>query len=250
MVTARKVIPIKKITSWSFSRYNDYKQCPLKAKLKFIDKISEPPNDAMARGDKIHKSAEAYIKGTLAKLPADLKSFDKMLKDLKAQYKKRALGMTVEETWAFRNDWSTTTWNDWNGCVLRIKVDCAYHTGPESMIVVDWKTGKFRPEKNEEYVEQQELYALGAMMAQEHVEEVQTKLVYTDAGLIFPSEAKDVEELTFDRGDISRLVKLWATRTKPMLNDTKFAPRPNNNCRWCWYGQSKVAEGGPGLCKY
>ena len=34
-----KIIPIKKIESWSFSRYSVYSECPRKAKFKFIDKL-------------------------------------------------------------------------------------------------------------------------------------------------------------------------------------------------------------------
>ena len=60
------------ITSWSFSRYSVYILCALKAKFAFVDKIKEPGNDAMARGDAIHKQAEAYLKGTLARLPVEL----------------------------------------------------------------------------------------------------------------------------------------------------------------------------------
>ena len=41
-MATKKTIPIKPLTSWSFSRYSDYKTCPLKAKLKHIDKIQEP----------------------------------------------------------------------------------------------------------------------------------------------------------------------------------------------------------------
>ena len=59
----KKTIPIKQVTSWSFSRYSTYKQCPLKLKLSAIDRIREPGNEAMARGDAIHKLAEKYIKG-------------------------------------------------------------------------------------------------------------------------------------------------------------------------------------------
>ena len=46
--TTAKSAP-KKFTSWSFSRYMDYKGCPAKAKYKHLDKLQEPPNDAMAR---------------------------------------------------------------------------------------------------------------------------------------------------------------------------------------------------------
>ena len=62
----------KAVTSWSFSRYGDYKKCPLAFKLKHIDKIQEPKSPAMQRGIDIHNLAEAYVVGKLAKLPPEL----------------------------------------------------------------------------------------------------------------------------------------------------------------------------------
>jgi CRISPR/Cas system-associated exonuclease Cas4 (RecB family) len=243
-MATKKVIPIKQITSWSFSRYSVYKQCPLKAKLAFIDKISEPPNDAMERGNKIHKMAEDYIKGKTRILPAELKLFKDEFKKLRALYKTDG-GMVVEDTWAFTKDWSETTWDDWVGCWVRIKLDCAHHKDEKTLIVTDWKTGKFRPELHDEYIEQLELYALSALLLYEHVEVVRPRLAYLDLGEVYPKD----EDLVFTRSDIDRLKSVWAKRTKQMLGDTIFAPRPNDKCRWCHYRSSNKTGGG-GQCKY
>ena len=38
-------MPVKKLkvlTAWSFSRWDKHAQCPLKARLSFIDKLKEP----------------------------------------------------------------------------------------------------------------------------------------------------------------------------------------------------------------
>lgn len=243
-------IPATQITSWSFSRYSTYQQCPLKAKLQFIDKIKEPPNPAMARGAEIHDKCEAYIKGTLRSLPAECKPFKKEFQEFRKQYKKKINGMVVEDTWAFTKDWNETAWNDWVGCWVRIKLDCAHHEDEETLIVSDWKTGKYRPEKNEEYVEQLELYALAALLLHDHIEVVKPRLVYLDAEVIYPEPDSDDEvELTFTRDDIEGLKKLWAERTAPMLKDKRFAPRPNNLCHWCFFRKSNAANGG-GQCKY
>jgi putative RecB family exonuclease len=241
-----KTIPIKQLTSWSFSRYSDYKQCPLKAKLKHLDKISEPPNEAMARGVAIHTLTEKYIKGEGRSLPPELKLFKDEFKKLRAQYKKKADEMVVEDNWSFTKDWGKATWDDWVGCWVRIKLDCAHHEDENTLVVTDWKTGKFRPELNEEYVEQLELYALSALLLHEHIEQVKPRLVYLDVGVIYPGPG---EELVFTRKDIPKLKKLWEKRTKAMMNDKQFAPRPNDKCRWCFYRNSNKAAGG-GQCKY
>lgn len=245
-----KKIPVRQITSWSFSRYSTYKQCPLKAKLQFIDKIKEPPNPAMARGAELHEKAEAYIKGSITRLSPELKLFKEEFAALRKQYKKKISGMVVEDNWAFTNNWTETQWNDWVGCWVRIKLDCAHHEDEETLIITDWKSGKYRPEMNEEYVEQLELYALAALLLYEHIKFVRPRLAYIDLGLIYPEPDSKAEELlTFTRKDIPRLKKLWAKRVKPMMNDKTFAPRPNNFCKWCFFRQANKANGG-GQCKY
>lgn len=237
-----------RFTSWSYSRYADYKQCPLKAKLAHLDKIREPKNQAMMRGADIHDQIRDFIRGTLKRLPTDLKSIKAELDRFKKLFKKKLLGAIVEEDWAFTADWTQTQWNDWNNCVLRVKLDAAeWLDDGDTMIVTDWKSGKFREEMNEDYVEQLELYALAALVLHPQLQRVRPRLFYTDLGLVYPPEAKPLE---FTRKDVEKLKKLWAKRTKPMLNDTRFAPRPNDKCRWCFYGQSGKIKGGPGLCKF
>lgn len=243
----KKVIPIKPITAWSYSRYNLYQQCPLKFKFQTIDKIWEPKNDAMKRGADLHDLASGYIKGALPKLDASFALFEPLFNHLRKQFKKKISGMVVEDNWAFRKDWSETQWNDWAGCWVRLKLDAAYHESDDVMIVIDWKTGKFRPAENEAYVEQLELYALAALLLHPHLKEVWPQLVYTDQGLIYPPADKP---LIFVRADAPRLQKLWEKRVRPMMSDTQFAPRPNDKCTWCFYGQAGKKKGGPGLCKF
>lgn len=239
---AVKKIPVKQITSWSFSRYGDYKQCPLKAKLKHIDKMQEPKNAAMERGAHIHNLAEDYIKGKLRTLPPELKLFKEDFAMLRKQYKKKISGMVVEDNWAFTKDWDETMWNDWVGCWVRIKLDCAHHEDLETLIITDWKTGKFRPDQNDDYVEQLELYGLAALLLHPHIEVVKPQLKYLDTGDTFPQPDNPI---TFTRADIPKLKKLWEKKTKPMLTDTIFAPRPNAFCKWCHFRKS---NGGP--CKF
>jgi PD-(D/E)XK nuclease superfamily len=240
MATTKKVIPIKPLTAWSFSRYSMYKECPLKVKFTAIDKLKEPSNSAMERGNQIHNLAENYIKGTIKSLPPELKLFKDEITMLKKSFKKDSAAMVVE-------DWSEAEWFDMIRCWVRIKLDCAHHIDGETLVVTDWKTGKFRDEKNQDYLEQLELYALSAMLMHPHIERVRPRLAYLDLGIYYPAPGND---LVYTRADIPKLQKAWEKRVKPMMSDTTFAPRPNNNCRWCYFGQSGLKKGGPGLCSY
>jgi len=239
-----KVIPIKPATSWSYSRYSDYRQCPLKFRLKHLDKIKEPGSEAMQRGTEIHDKAEAYIKGTTDVLDPRLGSFETELKAFREQYKKKINGMVVEDTWAFTSNWDETSWDDWVHCWVRIKLDCAHHLEFNTMVVSDWKTGKIRQEMVEDYMEQLELYALAALLLHEHIEAVIPRLCFTDQGEIYPRDP-----IVYVRSEMEDLKKKWTKRVKPMMTDTVFAPRPNDKCRWCFYRASNKTNGG-GQCKY
>lgn len=239
---AAKIIPIKKATSWSFSRYSDYVQCPLKFKLKHIDKLKEPPNKAMERGSDIHTMAEKYIKGITTVLPDELKLFEGEFKLLKKQFQKKSNGMSVEDNWSFTKDWDETRWDDWIGCWVRIKLDCAHQKGKDTIVITDWKTGKFRSEDVEVYVEQLELYALAALLLHPQIKKVMPRLVYLDQGVIYPDGDN---QLVFTQDDVERLKELWSKRIRPMFNDATFAPRPNDKCHWCYFSSSKN-----GPCKY
>jgi hypothetical protein len=248
MATTKKTIPIKPLAAWSFSRYSAYKQCPLKVKLTAIDKLKEPGSPAMERGNVIHQLAEDYIKGKLKKLPPELAKFKDEFAMLKKTYKADPASMVVEDQWAFTNVWGMSSWFDMATCWARIKIDCAHHISGTSMTITDWKTGKYREDSNVEYLEQLELYALTCLLMHPHLEEVMPRLAYLDLGIYYPAVGQAV--LRYTRADIPKLKKAWEKRVTPMMTDSNFAPRPNQYCRNCHFGQSGVARGGPGLCKF
>jgi CRISPR/Cas system-associated exonuclease Cas4 (RecB family) len=242
------------ITSWSFSRWQVYggqNGCPFKAKQMFIEKIKVPtdPDGPMARGDRIHKLADAYIKGELRALPAELSKFADFFKRLRAAFKKTPDRVAIEETWAMRSDWTVTRWDDWNGCWVRIKLDVAL-LEKTVVSVVDHKTGKFSPQWNlDEYLLQLDLYALGALIKFAHLGEdlcVVPRLHFLDHGIIYPPEG---EERIYVPADLPKLKKEWAARVRPMLVDKKFAPKPNRFCSSCHFRKDNKANGG-GQCKF
>lgn len=249
-MSPKKAIPIKPLTSWSFSRYSDWRTCPLKAKLKHIDKINEPPNPAMQRGTDIHQMAERYIKGMLPRLPAELSKFKTDFADLRKRYKAKKEPVIVEEQWAFTSTWEITRWDDWTNCWLRIKLDVAHYDG-NKLYKTDWKTGKYSDYKLAEYNEQLELYALAALLMSEREDVVVVpRIGWLDEGFYTRITDKTGDNVEFTKADEGRLKKEWLKRVNPMMKDTRFAPKPNATCKWCFYGQAGKAKGGPGLCQY
>lgn len=236
----------KRFTSWSYTRHNDYRRCPLAAKLKHLDKIMEPKGPPLIHGAEVHNGMEFFLKGTTKKLPLPLTpAVKKLCEKLRKQYlAKDGLRVIIEDTWAFTQAWEVTTWDDWDRCWLRVKVDVAQFTSPTEMEIIDWKTGKFRMEMTAEYEEQLELYALGALMMFPKLEAVRPRLIYLEAQLEYPSAA-----VIYCRGMVPKLMTDWAKRVRPMMKDQAFVPKPNQFCRWCHYRASNHAAGG-GQCKY
>jgi hypothetical protein len=110
----------------------------------------------------------------------------------------------------------------------------------DSWKIIDFKTGKVRPEN----VEQLDLYAAVAIAhAPDHVQVIDAELWYLDWG--------EIIRRTYSRADALQLQKKYKKdkAVLRMLSDTTFKPTPGNHCRWCFFGQAKKGEG-PGLCKY
>ncbi len=221
-------MPIKqpqKITSWSYSRLSTYEQCPRKAKYLYIEKKKEPGSPAMERGSEIHKMAEKFVSGTLAKLPVELKAYAAEFKDLKKQ------NAACEDQWAFNEHWFPTEWfgkDAWCRTVLDI-----WFVKKDVLVLIDLKTGKIR----DGYEDQLSLYALAGFSHEPNIKEVHAQLWYLDQG-----ETKDH---VFKLADVPKLKKDWKKRVTPMLNDVNYAPRPSGLCRWCHFSQAKQ-----GPCEY
>jgi CRISPR/Cas system-associated exonuclease Cas4 (RecB family) len=224
-----------RFTSWSFSRWGDWLQCPLRAKLKHLDKLKEPTPPAFERGIMIHEDAANYVKGTLKALPLHLAPVQGVIDELRdfAQSPGRVI---VEDDWAFTRNWRQTVWNDWKNCWVRIKLDVAHQEDHKTLVVTDWKSGKYHKDLVDLYQAQLELYALGAFLKTKALR-IRPRLVYTDLGKVHEVE-------TYTRDDVQLLQNEWEDRVEPMMTATEFPATPNDKCKWCFYRKS---NGGP--CK-
>lgn len=219
------------VFSWSYSRYADYKQCPLRFKLKYIDKAEEfVENPAMKRGNDIHKAGEAYLnaEGRPKKLPEGYQYFADEMKQL------HGLAPLVEQQWGFKRDWTHTSWfgkDTW----LRIICDVAVKYDDNTADIIDFKTGR-KYETNEEQIE---LFSAGAFSYWPQVDHVTARLWYLDQ----PKDNEIVREYT--RKDFEGIRKDWERKVVPMFTDKRWAPTPNPKCKWCSFAKDK---GGP--CKF
>jgi PD-(D/E)XK nuclease superfamily len=235
-------LQLKPLTAWSFSRYGDYKKCPAFFKYKHLMGMKEPGNAAMQRGSDIHKLAEDYAKGLIKALPKELSLFKEEFADLRKQKVK-----FIEESWTWTQNWAAeTTFNDWSGAWLRVKLDAAYlNVKANALVVIDHKTGKLNDYRKGEYEEQLELYALAGLVKFPDVAIVSPRLWYLDAGAIYPNGTEAQPEKEFTRADEPRLRKIWLKRIEPMFKDKTCKPVPSAECQWCFFRKS---NNGP--CQY
>jgi hypothetical protein len=69
---------------------------------------------------------------------------------------------------------------------------------------------------------------------------VDTRLWYTDA----PQDDNEIQRV-YTLKDKEAIQRDWTKKIVPMFRDRKFAPTPNDKCKWCPFSAGK---GGP--CKF
>lgn len=213
------------LTSWSYSRLSDYQQCPRKAYYKYVEKRSEPPNQAMQRGTRIHSQLESYLNWEMEHVPKEGFHFSSSLEEI------RLHNAVAEESWAFTSEWGPTAWmgpDTW----LRLKIDANVEMDGV-LHTIDFKTGQIRMS----HQDQLELYALASM-----------KLRPGHTTYITENWYLDQNERTVNQylaTDENRLQDKWEGKVVAMMSDRHFDPTPNALCKWCHFRKS---NGGP--CDY
>lgn len=209
------------VTAWSYSRWALHEQCPLKYKLKHIDRVPEPSSPAMERGDKVHKGIAAFLEDKAAAPPSEAtKHFGAFLGELKAFPDK-----VVEQQMGFDNCGRPVGWfgkDTW----LRVIWDAGVLYEDLTGEVIDWKTGK----KYGSNQDQMELFAMSFFWKYKPATHVSTRLVYLDSG------EEDFAEFGVDQ--YNELSHKWTKRGHELLSATHFPPRPNDKCKWCAYARS------------
>lgn len=242
---------VKRFFAWSWSRLQTYEQCPAKAKYSYLDKIEEPKNNAMLRGSAIHKMAEDYVnKG--GRLKDELKLYKKFFDEVRLLKKRKDVEIFTELQNALTDKWGPTTWfgkDAW----LRVIVDLAILLKAERKLrLVDHKTGKV----NLDGAVQLELYAVWGFLTYPDVDVIDGELWFLDQlpgsrhVVRFyrngpPKGLEAIEGVVVNPNSHKKLIAKWEKRATPLLKDTKFAPRANDKCRWCYFSKAK-----DGPCKY
>lgn len=211
---------------WSYSALTAFETCPRRFELTRVSKkVVEPQTEATLWGNKVHKALELYAKGTKP-LPPDMEKYGRYVKKIMSYEGKRV----VEERVALDRNLRPTKWmakDVWVRGVIDIGV-----VGSERAYLLDWKTGKRKPDSD-----QLKLFAALAFAMYPWIDSVVT-------GFIWLKEDKFDKQL-FTR---QQLPEIWSeflprlSRVAHAYNENKWAPKPSGLCRnWCPVGK-KLCE--------
>lgn len=225
---------------WSFSGLMTYEACAYRFKLKFIDKMPEPPREPgnpLERGNRIHKSLEDFVTGAtdiLTNEPKAIAPFQPALERLRLLYQHGMV--SVEQDWVFNDAYEEIDKWDKSRYVW-VKVDFNVQDRENLLVITgDHKSGKSQY-KAIEHVQQTQFYAgisaLKYPWAQRHI----TELWYADEGWVRGASYTQEEALKF--------IGRFDTRAQRIYSDKLFRPNPSKlNCKYCPYGK----QNGTGFC--
>lgn len=210
---------MKKILSKS--QANLFLQCPYKWKKVYLDKISSIPSPAQARGISIHKKIEKFYKNL--QLDIDLKHFLnfelKRIKDMikKGKFDKKYFYPIFQEL-KMKNE------------ELGLKGICdAVFINPndDKLIIIDWKTGKYYPDKFDDYRFELAVYA----ELLKHSGKVDESPAYW--GIYF----SDQDKLFFEKIDDAHIKKMYDTmhQVRKGIESGEYKPKRNEWCYWCQF---------------
>jgi CRISPR/Cas system-associated exonuclease Cas4 (RecB family) len=205
--------------TWSYSALDTYRQCPLRAKLRYIDKIPDPGNKYSARGNDIHNELETIVRERLP-VPEKYAYFADGLTTLADQ------NPTVEKMFMFDSRWQPT--DDRGQVWLYVKQDLMVVQPGEFLLTVDYKSG--RKDGNEaKHVAQKILYSIAGWILHPDLPEYIAEMWYIDQ--------KQITSRSFTPDLLEAARARLDAEVGRMFDDKLFRPRPSiPTCKWCPYG--------------
>lgn len=225
---------------WSFSSLREFQQCPLRWKLRRTDKLPvNPPTDdsPLTRGTAYHKAIEDYITGVDDKLPK-IKN-PNAITEIEACKELFGQGIgAIEKPTYLDHTWQVVEKNSDTHWITAI-TDFEYQSDPETMVVIDWKTGKSR-NKEVPHALQGQLYSVVTLAANPSINIVETRFVYIDDRS--PPVVRQVHRTGAEPFRIS-----WHNQAVRLNEETEFPAKPiKMNCLYCDFG----SQVGTGACPY
>ena len=206
----------------SKSQANLFLQCPYKWKKNYIDNIRSLPSPAQKRGIAIHKKVESFYKNPTA--DPDLKN----LINFELQRVKRMINEGKFDKKYFYPLFQELKMQNKE---LGLKGICdAVYINPkdDKLIIIDWKTGKYYPNKFDDYRFELAVYA----ELLKHSGKVDEDPAYW--GIYFT----DQDKLFFEKIDKKYIDNMYETMEQVRKDIEKGDYQPKKN-QWCFFCQFK-----------
>lgn len=206
--------------SHSFSSIKLFENCPLRYYHQRIAKtVTDQGGEASLHGERIHKFLEERLKGVIEELPSEARKLEPVVDTIVTMVGDGAL--FVEQEMTLNPGLEPTGWWD-SDAWIRSKLDVLIIKG-QSAIVMDWKTGKRRPDFT-----QLELFALQVFSHYPDVNLVTSTFVWTqdmatDREVYRRSEAHQHWKSLLDR----------IRRIEVSLENDNWPAKPSGLCRYC-----------------
>ncbi len=225
-----------RIKAGSISRLNVYEACPFRAKLAYVDRIEQPKrliSEALNRGNRVHSAAEDFATGARSDLVAELRNFNSEFKELRHLFQQKQV--VIEKMWCFDEGWSSIDESLRDKTWLRVKLDAAVFLDRETVVAIDYKTGK-RYRNELKHANQCQLYQLAVFLRYPQIQNLITELWYTDLN--------ELVQMKFTRSQGLRFLQGFNDRLLMMMTDEVFEAKPNPwNCKWCPYRREPEGTG-------
>lgn len=206
------------MAAWSYSSLTAWETCPRRYKITRIDKaIAEPQTDATRHGNEVHKALEVSVRDNMP-LPPKYAAYEPIVKLVRAsegvKHTEHKFALTSRFTPV--DYWAKDAW-------VRGVLDLRVVT-PKTVVVLDWKAGKPKPD-----ADQLKLFAAATFALHPHAEKVKTGYVWLGHNR--------VDEEHFHRGDEANVWREFLPRVQRMeqaVAKQDHPPRPSGLCRaWC-----------------
>jgi len=201
--------------------------CPRKYKHAYVDKLPRiplEPDSPAHRGSRIHDSIEQYLLGNTERLDSEIHE-----KWGEYMFKLRERGGIPEQKFGFKDEWDCCDFDD-PEAMVRGLLDVVDISIPDTVSVLEWKTGKDYPE----HAHQRSLYAVAASLLYPDKKFISVTNVYLDKDKFNREQ--------FTAGSLDYMKKMWKDRFATVLADEAFIPMPQFLCRYCDFSKAK---GGP-----
>ncbi|MDD4734174.1 MAG: PD-(D/E)XK nuclease family protein [Bacilli bacterium] len=211
---------------FSYSAVSTFKQCPMRFKLQYLDRLPTLQTEALIKGNAVHDMVEELIN--------DISKNKEITVDInKYEYKDELKHFLELETLRSEKYKNKDLYFD-NTCEDKIidedlntvgKLDRIYKMWTDNeLVLLDYKTGKVRPKEN--YYPQLALYTY--MYNKKHPD---NKIKYWEINWLTESKKYFIEPI--DEQIIEKEVKSYIEAIETIKKTTTYEPNLTPLCMWC-----------------